>query len=815
MNRFLPDLRQALRALRLRPVFSAIAVATLALGIGATTAVFSIVDAVLLRPFGYPEESRLVAIHEIVPKFSAIAPVIPVNALHFRQWRDHARSFSQFALLNSGSFHLTGSGAPTRLAAALVSPSLFPMLGIQPLAGRLFRPEEDVPGRDRVVLISEALWRVRFHSDPSAVGRKILLDGNPYQIVGVVPSHPWLPRIDQLIGMPIAPEQDAQLWKPIAIRDDQLDALGDFDYACIARLKPGVPPGRAQAELNSLVAAVIRQAPAEENIEVRTSVVPLAAQIGGKARGGLLMVLSAVAAVLFIACINIAGLLLARSAGAARDRAVRSALGASAGRLIGQALTESVLLALLGGLAGALLAQASLRLLLAFAPAGIPRIDQVRLDPRALLFTLAVSAAAGLLFGLLPAFRSSRADPRDALQSGSRAFTDSRSPRLLSGLVAAETALSSVCLIAAGLLLHSFFNLIHVDKGFQTTRVLTASLELPDLRYSAGTRTVDFQRSALAALAALPGVAAAGLTNKLPLTGEGNNNLVALEGQNIPLAERPLADIRYVNPDLFRVLGIPLLAGRLFSEADRARPLAVVSARAAARLWPGQSPLGKRFHIGGDNRPLVEVCGVAGDVRGASLNKAPNLTIYFPFWSGKQSSLSFLVQTTANPLPVASAMRSTLARLDPELPVPPIRSLDAILDDSLGQRRFQLNLVLFFAAAALLLAGLGIYGVVSYSVALRTREVGIRMALGARNSLIRRMILLQALLPSSLGLALGLLASLALGRLLSSLLFGLSPLDPLTYAAVIAALIFVSALAGLIPALRAARMDPVSVLRYE
>jgi putative ABC transport system permease protein len=526
--------------------------------------------------------------------------------------------------------------------------------------------------------------------------------------------------------------------------------------------------------------------------------------------------LAAVAAVLLIACVNIANLLLARATGRRREIAIRSALGAGSGRLVRQALAESLLLSGIGGVFGMAIAYAAIRLILARAPVDLPRMDEVHPDVRLLLFTVAISALAGVVFGILPAWRFARTDPQEAMRAGSRGNTAGRrSGGLRSLLVGLEVGLSAMCLIAGGLLLHSFVKLIRVDRGFEAERIVTVALNLPGSRYPNLEKRAAFVQSLLERVKSLPGVTAAGISNMLPLAGEGHNNLLSVEGRNAPMMDRPIADIRYVNPEYFRAMGIPLRAGRIFSEADRERKLALVSALTAARLWPGEDPIGKRFRQGGDESPLLEVVGVVGDVRGVSLNKAPSLTVYMPYWQTFFGGASLAVRTAMDPRAASSAIRTAIRQIDPELPIPAFRTMEDIVAESVAQRRFQMNLVLLFAAAAMLLASLGIYGVVSHSVAQRTNEMGVRMALGARPAAIRRMVLRQSLLPVAFGLAAGVSASMALGRLLGSLLFGVSARDPITVLGVVALLSAVAAAATLIPAHRATHVDPVTALRWE
>jgi predicted permease len=813
MSTLIGDLRFALRLLTRNPGFSVVAIATLALGIGANTAIFSVVDHVLLRPLPYRDSDRLYVVHEVVPQFAHVAPLVPVNAMHFRAWRRHVRSFDRMALIGGVALNLTGTGDPERLAGARVSPALFAMLGVRPQLGRLFVEAEDRPGRDAVVVIDHELWKLRFGADPRVLGRKVVLDGRPYEVIGVLPPDFRFPKLASLYAMTIA-EARPQIWKPFALKDDELETMGDFNYACIVSLRPGVSLAQAAAELGAAQKTISDTV--GEHIELLASLVPLQDQITGRSRTGLHLLLGAVGVVLLIGCVNIANLLLAQTTGRRREIAIRSAIGASGARLVRQMLVESLVLSLIGGAGGVFVSYTAVEAIRLWAPIDLPRLDEVAVDARVLLFGVALSVAAGLLCGLLPALRFARADPQDAMKAGARGTTASpRHARVRTLLVAGEIALSTVCLSAAGLLLHSYVKLLAVDAGFDAQQVVTVEINLPPSRYPDLPRRSALLRSALDAVRMVPGVTSVGVSNQLPLGGEGGNNLVAPEGFTGSFTDRPLADIRQVNPDYFRTLGVPLRSGRVFAEADRAYLVALVSALAAERLWPGQDPVGKRMQMGGDDTPLLQVIGVVGDVRGISLDKAPTMTVYVPYWQRFQSQALLAVRTPLDTGVVASDVRLALRRIDPELPIPAFRTMEDIVSVSVAERRFQTELVMLFGLVAALLASLGIYGVVSYSVAQRTGELGIRMALGAVPAGLRWLMLRQCLVPVAAGLACGLAASAMTGRLLSSLLFGVRAVDPVTITAVALGSSAIAAVAGYIPARRATRVDPVVALRQE
>lgn len=809
------DLRFAFRMLRKNPGFSVIAIATLALCIGVNTAIFSLIDGVILRPLAYPESNRLFAVHEAVSAFSRVAPLVPVNAMHFHEWRRNVHSFDQIALLGGIKLNLTGEGDPERISAARVTPNLFPLLGIQAQLGRTFLDEEDHPGKDHVVILNHSLWTRRFGADPSVVGRKVMLGGEPYEVVGVLRQDFHFPKLSQLYAMSIS-EERPEIWKPFALRDDEAEPMGDFNYACIARVRRGVTESQALSELNAVQASIAETLPEKE--QLLATLVPLQDQITGRARTGLQILFAAVGAILLIGCANIANLLFARETARHQELAIRNALGAGRGRLAFQLLTESLLLSGLGGLLGLGVGFLSIRVMLTHAPKDLPRLDEVRLDGRVLLFTLGVSLLTAFVFALLPSWRLVNASPQEAMKSGARGSpgsTGRQVGRVRSLLVGMEAGLSAICLIAGGLLLHSLVNLLGTDKGFDVQRIVAVDLSLPDNRYPDLNRRVSFARTLLERTQALPGVTSAGLSNKLPLAGEGGNNLLSLENTNVPIPQRPLADIRIANPQYFATMNIALQSGRIFDDSDRSRHVALVSELTAQHLWPGQNPVGKRLRIGSDTSPLLEVLGAVGDVRGVSLDKVPTMTVYTPYWERFREDVSLVVKTGIEPMALSSAIRHEIRQIDPDLPVPAFRTMQEIVSGSVAQRRFQMTLVLLFATLATILASVGIYGVVSYAVAQRTPEIGIRMALGAQRFNVSKMVLWQGLAPVAIGLLAGIGVSLALQRVLSSLLVGVRADDPMTIGAVVLLICAVAFAAVYIPIRKAVRIDPVIALRYE
>ena len=806
------DFRYALRSLARNPGYAAIVVLILAVGIGANTAMFSIVDGVLLRPLPFRQPEQLYAVQESVPKFSNMAPDFPVNAMHYREWKKRWTAAEQMGLLDWRTYNLTSGGEPEKVNAERISATLFPMLGVQPAIGRGFLEAEDQEGRDQVVLLSDSLWRRRFHADPNVLGQKVVLNDKPYEVIGVMPAGLKLPRVSQLQSMHLN-DEDPDIWKPFAATSDDLEPLGNFNFGCIIRLKHGATMPAALQEANGIVADILRDLP--DKVEVRAKMSPLQQQMTGRSRNGLLLLLSAVGAVLLIVCVNIANLMLARATGRRREFAIRAAVGASTRRLLRQMLTESLVVATIGGGLGIAIAYGVLHLILTNAPVAVARLDEVRIDGRVLAVACALTLLSALFFGMLPAWRASRIDPQEGMRSSGRSFSESRqSGRARTLLVALEVALSTVCLAAAGLLLNSFVRLMHVDKGFDTDHVVSVDLYLAGTRYPEKAR-IAFLRRAVEAASPLPGVTAVGVVNVLPLSGEGNNNLLIVDGVNVPLFERPLVDMRSVNGDYFRAMGIPLRSGRVFQESDREHGVAIMAEGTARKLWPGENPLGKKVRFGEPSAPVMEVIGVAGDVRGNGLQKVPQQVVYIPYWYRGRNATSLVVRTGMDPKSIAGAVRTELRKLDPELPVPQFRTMDDIVSASVSERRFQLTLVLLFAGIALVLASLGIFGVVSYTVAQRRGEMGIRLALGATAANLRGMVVRQGLAPVAIGLACGIAGALALGRVMEGLLFGVRAYDPWTLAGVSILLIAVAAAACYIPAARVSRADPLSALRYE
>jgi len=804
------EIRHAVRGLLRDRVFALMIVLSLAVGIGANTAIFSLVNGVLLQAPDFPHPERLVALTQWAPKLLKSYPALPVNISIYREWRKQMTSFESIGIARASVFNLTGSGQPEQVQGGTVSATIFSVLGVQPRLGRAFIEQEDQSGQDQVVILADSLWRRRYQADPAIVGRKILLDGKPCEVVGVLPASFHFPR-EEKVGASTLGER-LEIYKPLGYDADDLQLhMGDFNYWTTARLRPGASPAVAQSELNVVQAAIGKQIPGD--LDLHATLIPLQERMVGDVRQGLVLLMAAVGAVLLVLCVNLANLGLARAAGRARDSAIRTALGASRARLLGQSILESTLLALAGGGLGVVLAYWGLRALLAAAPIDLPRLNEVHIDARVLLFALAISLVTGLIFGALPAWRSLRSAPVEALKSGGRGNTDGRGGlRVRNLLVGLEVGLSAALLVTAGLLMASFVRLMAVDKGFQVDRVLAMDLSLLSTKYPQPAERSAFFQRALDQAARLPGVRNVSLVSALPLMGETWIDIVGTEHDTRPMVELPSTNVRFISPGYFETLAVSLRDGRDFEERDRSRTVAIISASLAQRLWGREGAVGRKLS---DGERVMDVVGVTPDFRSTSLDQEPVNMLYIPYWQRPRWSASLLVSTSMDPRSIAGALRSAIWQIDGEVTVPEVRTLSEVLSSSVAQRRFQMLLVLLFALAALALAAFGTYGVLSYAVTRRTPEMGIRMALGAQRRDVLGMVLRQGMMPVLAGMAAGALSALAIGRYLESLLWNVSPRDPLAFAVSGAVLLLVSVAACLIPARRATRVSPIEALRFE
>jgi predicted permease len=806
------DVRYAARALWRAPRFAATAVLTLSIGLGATTAIFSHVDHVVLRPLPYHDPDRLVVVREVLGELRDVYPTMPANGSHFLEWRRACGACEGIAAVKRSAATLTGAGDAQRLGAARVSANLFPLLGVRPALGRGFRPEEEQAGRDRVVVLGDAFWRRQFGGDPGVVGRAITLNGTDHEVVGVMPPGFALAGGNAL-GEGVNLPRDLDFYRPLAFSEHEATATGEYDYAVIARLRSGVTVAQAQARFAAIAAEL--QGRDAERSELGAAVVPLQAQVVGAAGRPMLLLLAAVGAVLLIVCVNLAGLSLARNAGRQRESAVRVALGAGRGRLTRLALAESVVLALAGGAVGLLLAHWGLRVLVALAPATLPRTGEVGLDARVFATAALLALAVGVAVGIVPALRMSRADPGEALKAGGRTTKGGRAvARRRALFIGAQVALSTVLLVAAGLFLASFVRVLRVDRGFDSERVLAFDVALPATAYESEARRAGFFDRALAELAAVPGASATAVASALPLEGETWVDGVERAGDARPVRERVTANFRFVTPGYFSVVGTAVRRGRAFTDADRTRRVVVISERTARALWPDGDAIGQRL-LARSGHPPAEVVGVAADVRTSSLEQEGSLVIYLPFWESSLWAGTVLVRTAGEPAAVSPAARAALRRLDPAVPVAKVRTMAQVVSAAVAGRRFQLALLALFALMALVTASVGIYGVVSQSLASRTGEIGVRMALGARPADVHRLVLREGLVPAAAGLGLGVVGAVALARGFATLLFEVRAADPLTIAAVAALLGLVALVACLIPARRAAAAGVAEMLRLE
>ena len=800
-------MRYAIRSLLRDRAFALMVVLSLAVGIGANTAIFSLVNGVLLRPPAYPAPERLAAITLVAPRLLKSYPALPVNIALFYQYKKQVTSFEDLGMWRSSTFNLTGGGPPEQVRGGMVTAGMFRVLGATPQQGRLFTDDEDAAGHD-VVLIADSLWRRRFHADPNLAGSKILVDGKPCTVAGVLPAGFQFPSATEVLfgGAP----RDAELFKPLGYKTDDLVVdFGDLNYWPVARLRSGVSLSRAQAEMNVVQADLTRKWPEE----VRASLMPLKDRLVGDSRRGLILIMCAVGAVLLVLCVNLANLSLARAVGRARDAAIRTALGASRARLVRQSLVESSLLAAAGGALGIALAAVGVKALIAAAPADLPRIGEATLDGRVLAFAVGVSLLTGLAFGVLPALRFARQAPFETLKSGSRGATDSRRGlRVRNTLVSLEVGLSAALLVTAGLLIASFARLMAIDRGFNVERVLAVNVSLLSTKYPDVPARAAFYRLLLEKASGVPGVQTASVVSALPLTGETWIDIVGIENDTRAFGELPSTNVRFISPGYFKTLNIPLREGRDFTEQDRSRRPVIISSSLARRLWGDLDPIGRRLK---HSDKLSEVIGVTPDVRGTSLDHEPVNMLYDPYWDRTRLGASLLIRTAMDPRTIIGALRQAIWQIDSEVTIPQVRTMEEVMSRSVAQRRFQMMLVILFAAAALALAAIGAYGVLSYAVNRRTAEMGIRMALGAARADVLGMIFRQGMIPVFGGLIAGGAAALAIGRYLESLLFQVSPRDPAAFAVSAAVLIVVSAAACLIPARRATRVNPVDALRIE
>jgi putative ABC transport system permease protein len=807
MDTLWKDVRYSLRMLRRTPGVAVAAVIALALGIGANSALFSVVDGVLLRPLPYKDSHELYVIRGAFPEHGNV----PVSVLELKDLNAMLHTVTSVGAFAQGDVNLTGGGLPPdRIPTGLASPELFPTLGATPILGRNFTADEEKRGADHVAILDYGFWQKRFAGDATVIGNEVMLDNEPYKIIGVLPA-----------GFQI--DQHCDLWVPLSQSTPMYDLRGAHWLKAIARVKPGTTAPQLAADLDAFTKRLSELYPKQYSRWTFSSR-PYLDEVVGDVRAALFVLLGAVAFVLLIASANVANLMLARAAARNREMAIRTALGASRGRLIRQLLTESLLLAFIGGTLGLLLAVWGVDAMVALAPDALPRAQEITLDARVLAFTIGVSLVSGVVFGLMPALTGSRPDLHESLKDGTRGTSSSRG-RLRKTLVVSEVALSLVLLVGAGLMLRSFLTLRSVDPGLHPEHVLTLRVSLPS---PTGTpdaaermRWVAWFDRALERLRGLPGVVEVGATTLLPFDGDTQDTSFDIEGYTPPPGSSPDNEIRSVEAGYFEAMGIPLVSGRLIGRGDTAEapPIVVINQAMAKKYWPHENALGKRLKLHSSFAPQKDfstVVGVVGDVRGYGLDQAPRAEMYFPYPQLRYpAALAVVLKTAGDPAALVPSVRAAIAEVDRQQPIFNVTPMTELIATSMAQRRFSLVLMLIFGATALLLAAVGIYGVMSYTVAQRTQEIGIRVALGASPSSVLGMVVRDGMRLVLIGLALGLAGAFATSRLVASLLYGVTATDLVTYGAIALVLALVALLATVIPARRATRVDPMLALRAD
>ena len=823
----LSEIKVALRGLAKSPGFTVIAIATLALAIGANSAVFSLINALLIRPLPYQQPSRIALIWE---QFATQGlDRIPVSPPEYLDLEKEFQSGTQLAAFTYQTFNLGGGDVPERISGAVVAPSLFPLLGVEPIKGRTFAREELGQGHDDVIVISERLWKRRFNSDPTLVSKSLLLNSRSYTVIGIMPARFEFPiPLFGVQGNQFAERVD--IWKPLAFTPLELKERGSRSYGLLTRLRPDVPLATAQAELDKIISNWIQTY--RDNYGgggFGARIYPLHDQVVGGMRTGLTILLGAVVFVLLIASANLATMLLARASARERELAIRVALGAGRWRLLRQMLTESVLLGLAGAASGVILSVWGLEFVKEIGARTIPRLGEVNVDLTVLIVTTVVGVGTGILFGLIPAFASAKPELTEALKEGGRSSTSgARRNQVRNSLVVAEIALALVLLVGAGLLLKSYARVQNIDPGFDRRNALTAEIDLPETKYPQrgsadyrhGEAMISFWNEALRRVQQLPGVEAAGYTIVLPLSGSNTDSSFAIEGRVLGKNEPgPDEELRIISPDYFRVLKTPLLRGRFFAESDNgdAPGVVIINDALAKKYWPNEDALGKRITFDDTRKPdakWLTIVGIVRSIRHRGLDFDPQPEYYLPLAQRAQSSMILTVRSAQDPRNLASAVRREIQAIDPDQPIANVRTLEAVTADSIAPRRLSVVLLGAFAGIALLLAGVGIYGVISYLVVQRTHEIGVRMALGAQRGDVLRLVVGHALKLVGIGTVIGLVLALLSTRTLSALLYSVGAFDATTFVLVTVALAAVALLASYIPALRATRADPMIALSH-
>jgi putative ABC transport system permease protein len=808
MQFVLQDLRYALRMFKRNWGFTLTALTVMALSICATVAIFSAVNAIILRPLPYQASERLVNIWGSQPK----VPKAPTSPADFLDWKAQTTTLEALAAYSGQSFNLTGAGDPERIEGAVVSPNFFQVLEMQPLLGRAFSETDQQSSGNRLALISEGLWRRRFGSQNSIIGSRLLLNDESFEVVGVLPRDFQFPeRVDLYVG---PKEQVPEL--PVALGGNILEMRNVRYLGTVARLKPGVKLEQAQADMSAIAARLAEQYP-DSNEQYQVRLIPLKEEIVGNVKPVLLMLLGATALVLLTACSNVGNLLLGRAIARRKEVSTRLALGASRLRIAQQVLTESVLLSLVAGGIGLLLAKFAIKALIAIGPATIPRAAQISIDGTVLWVTLLISILTGISFGLAPALQSRTANLTDALNEGARGSSAGPGQhRLRSALVTSQVALSFALLICGGLMFKSFYRLQNVNPGFDPDGVLTMQISLPRAKYADRNQVTEFYKETLQRIGTLPGVKSTGAISKLPLTGTGISGGIVIEGRPENSSEQLMMDRRVITEDYFRTMGIPLKQGRFFTSTDWTNPaVVIINETGARRYWNGEKPVGSRLRFEENEDKWVEIVGVVGDVRNSSIEAEPKPELYIPYFQSPSHNMTVVTKLNSATTPSAASFRSEVTAVDKSQPVYNIRTMDQVVDEALAQARFSVVLLGIFAATGLLLAAVGLYGVMTTSVANRTHEIGIRIAVGARPATIIRMILVQGAIPVLIGLAMGLFLAFALTRSLGSLLFMVPVADLSTYLMASGFFVLLMFVASLIPAWRASKLSPTVAIREQ
>jgi putative ABC transport system permease protein len=810
MDAWLKDLRYSIRRLTRSPGFATIVVLTLALGIGANSAIFSVVNGVLLRPLPYREPAQLVTVEHFYSSLNNLEA--PISVPGFRDYSARKHIFQSTAVQTGWAPSLTGKGDPARIQASRATALLFSTLGVSPLLGRTFAADEDQPGKPRVVVLSLGFWQRVFAGDRGVLGKTVVLDNEPYEVIGVMG-----PEFRAFFG------GQSELWAPLVFRPEQFtnDNRTNEFLSFTGRLAPGVTPTVAQRDMSAFAEQLKREYPDNYGAQWTLLVTSLLEEGTSAIRPALYILLGAVGFVLLIACGNVANLFLARAAARAKEVAVRSALGAEWWQLVRQLLTESVVVSVVGGIVGLALSWLALRALVAFNPTNLPRVQDIRIDPAVLVFTFALSIVTGLVFGLAPALQAVRTNLQATLKEGGRTLGGSSGHKVRRALVVAETALALTLLAGAGLLIRSFARIQGIDPGFQAERVLTFNLSLPNTKYPSDTQRIAFFEQLLPRLAAVPGVEAIGTTSNVPFGGNWSTGSFSVEGYQAPQGQPgPWGDIRVVSTGFFETLRVPVRAGRTFTPQDRAGSprVVVVDEGLVRRYWPNENAIGKRITFGDaadSTAEWREIVGVVGYTKHEGLDAESRVQVYMPLLQEGLPFSDVVVRTRGDPEMMVSALRAKVQEMDRDLPLSRVSTVERLISESFGQRRFSMFLLGLFAALALVLASIGIYGVMSYSVAQRSHEMGLRMALGAARGTVVKLILSQGMSLVALGVGIGLVGAFALTRVLRTQLFGVQPTDPVTYVLVTLLLTVVAVIATLGPALRATRVDPIVALRQE